>query len=269
MMNKAMSAAVLASCLLSSMALSWPTCAMSEEEIQQDLPENDESNVTAEEAPESPWSLEISTGVFTSYMWRGFKVYDGAAVQPSIDLSFDTGAGVLGANGWMHFSADSDKTEERFTEFDGTLRYEIEAGPATVALGHLWYTYPHPWNRTSIPHTNEFFGSLSFALPVVPTLSVYEDYEEFHNQYYELALSHEFSRLWGPETSFALYASFGFASNAEKVYDENGLEQVTVGMLVTLPIGPFSLSPSVNYTFKVDEATINQFWSGMVMSYSF
>ena len=241
------------------------TSAAEEEVIAEPLAAAEE--IAAAEEEECPLSVDLSMSLFTSYMWRGLKLYDGASIQPNLDIAYDTGSGILRANGWMHITGDSDNTEERFTEFDGTLMYEYQVGPVTLAAGHLWYTYPGYLD--SIPSTNEIFGSIAVDLPLTPTLSVFHDYREVDNQYYELGLSHEFAELWGPDTALTPYAGFGFASHAEKAYDSGGLEQVTIGVSVSVPMGPFALEPSVNYSFKADEETANQLWGGAGISYSF
>lgn len=225
---------------------------------------------TAQAAEEEKfWSVDTSVSVFSDYMWRGFRLYDGPSIQPSLTVSADTGYGVLSGNGWMHISGDSDKQAERFTEFDGTLKYEYQIGPVVLGAGHIWYTYSDFGDGTEIPDSAEFFGSVAVDVLLAPTLTVYHDYEEFHNQFYELGFSHEFAEIFGEGTSVTPYASFGWASHAEKAYDKGGLEEVTIGTSLAMPFGPLSFEPSVNYTFGIDKLTQNQFWAGLTLAYSF
>lgn len=228
----------------------------------------DEATVTATaEEDKKPWSVDTSVGLYSSYMWRGFRLYDGLSIQPSVTGSVDTGYGTLSANGWMHLTGDSHKRSERFTEFDGTLKYENQFGPVTIGAGHIWYVYSDYGDGTENPNSEEFFGTVAVDVPLTPTLTVYEDYDLTDSQFYELAVSHEFA-VFGDETAITPYASFGFASNGGG-YKKEGLEEVTIGASTSLPFGPLSFDPTVNYTFAVDEYAVNQLWAGLVLSYSF
>ena len=166
----------------------------------------------------------------------------------------------------MHFSADQESGMERFTEVDWTIKYEYSWDPVSVAVGYLWYRYP----TGDVADTDEFFATLGYDWDVLnPTLSFYQDTDLFDNQYYELTLSHEFSDVLGEETATTPYVTFGFASDAEKVYEENGLVVVTAGTALSFAWGPVTVSPNINYTFKVDDNTVNNFWFGTNLSYSF
>ena len=62
----------------------------------------------------------------------------------------------------------------------------------------------------------------------------------------------------------------GFASNAApKAYEDNGIEQITTGISAAIPFGLIGITPAVNYTFKIDETTVNQLWAGIAVGYSF
>ena len=220
-------------------------------------------------AEESPLSVDLSTGLYSDYMFRGFNLYDGIAIQPSLGTSYDLGdAGTLGANVWAHLSGEGDRQAEKFTEVDYTLSYDISLGIASIGLGHVWYTFPD--SDDGIDDSAEFFASISFDTLLSPSFSFYHDYDAFDAQYYELGLSHtlECSYL-GEGFNITPFVNFGFASNAEKVYaDSGGLVQITYGAYFDLDLGDIAVTPSINYTNESDDAASNEFWVGLAFDYS-
>lgn len=234
-----------------------------------------ESAVADEEASK-PLTLDTTVGVVSDYMFRGFNLYDGTAIQPAATLTYDTGAGKVAGNLWMHLSAEGDRQAEKFTEIDGTVSYQIELAPATLKVGHIWYTFPD--NSDAIVDSAEFFANVVFddsefnpLFSVTPSFTVYEDYRAVDGQDDELSFSHLFEpEALGKGFNATPYVTFGFATNSDKVYDDDsGLMQVTYGVSSELALGDFSVVPSLNYTSKVDDATVNEFWFAGNLNYSF
>jgi hypothetical protein len=230
------------------------------------------SSATAEES-ESPFSVDFNTYIASDYMFRGQNLYDGTSVQPSVGVNYDSDFGTLSALGWAHFSAEGDRQEEKFTEVDATLSYSYTFDPLTVSIGNSWYTYPR--SKDEIDNTAEAFITLIFddteysPFLLTPTVSVFHDYEEFDNQYYELGLSHTFEV--GSDANpfvFTPFAAFGFASNAEKIYEDNGLVQITWGVSWEFESGDVSVVPNLSYTHKIDDNTVNEFWFGLSFGFS-
>lgn len=224
-------------------------------------------SVAFAEEEESSLSFDISAGVFSDYMFRGFNLFEGTSVQPSATLSWDTGYGTLSGNIWMHLSAESDRQEERFTELDNTFSYSKEFGALTATVGHIIYSFPGD-NRGN-KDTREIYASLAADVILSPSLSIYHDYEEFDAQYYELGLAHEFSDLVAEGVGPRPFAIFAFGSNAEKVYEDDGLEHVTFGTSMSIPVGRLTITPTLNYTAAVDDALDNEFWFGTSFGASF
>ena len=224
--------------------------------------------VSPANAQDSNWSFNLSSGFYSDYMFRGFNLYDGVSIQPSATVAHSFGEfGVLSGNVWAHLSAEGDRQDEKFTEVDYTLNYSVSLGILELGVGHIWFTFPR--DDDMISDTAEFFGSLSVDTFLNPSLSVYHDYQDFDAQYYELGLSHtlECSYL-GEGFNITPFVNFGFASNAEKVYeDSSGLVQVTYGAYFDLALGDIAVSPSLNYTSQVDDATQNEFWIGVAFNY--
>ena len=215
--------------------------------------------------PESPFSVDLAAALASDYMFRGQNLYDGISIQPSATASYDTGAGTLSAGLWMHLSAEGDRQAEKFTELDATIAYEIPLDPVTLKVGHLWYTYPN--DDDEIADTAEFFGAVSlddsemlpFALS--PTLAYYYDYREIEYHIFELGMSHKFEcEGLGKGFNTTPYVTFGFVSDGEVLYEDDGLAYVNLGTSFEMELGNISVVPSVNYTFEVDDNTVNEFW---------
>ena len=222
--------------------------------------------VRAEESP--ALTGDVSLGAFSDYMFRGFRLFNGNSIQPSLNLHYNTDAGNFTAGAWSHLSADNEASSERFTEIDYTLKYEKAFDGFTIALGNIFYAYPS--DKTNIPQSNEVFATLALNVPLTPTLTVYHDYRAFDAQYYELGFSHTFDKICGAENAtLTPFTSFGFASNADKVYADNGLVQVTTGVSSAITVGSAVVTPVINYTSKVDDLTANQLWFGMSVGTSF
>jgi hypothetical protein len=170
----------------------------------------------AEPAEEqSPWAFSATAGFFSDYMFRGQKLYEGTSIQPSITGSYDFGdLGSISANVWSHIPAESGPKSDKFTEVDYAVSYSYVMEPVTLTVGHLLYTYPSD-NTHALYTRGEIFGTLAVDMPLNPTFTIYEDYDEFDAQYYELILSHtlEFKSL-GEGFNMTPSVAFGFGSNA-------------------------------------------------------
>jgi hypothetical protein len=220
---------------------------------------------TAEETAKA-WSVDTAVSFYSDYMFRGFNLFNGTSIQPSVYANYETDFGTFTAGAWSHLSADQKSGGDRFTEIDYTLKYSYSWEPVTIAAGYLWYRYP----SDDIVETEEFFATLSYDWDLLnPVVNFYHDTDAFDNQYYDLTLSHEFSDVLGSETAITPYVNFGFASDADKVYEDDGLVVVIAGTSVSYDFGPITVSPNFNYSFKVDDNTVNTFFIGTNLSYSF
>ena len=228
------------------------------------------ADVRAEEAPaDCALSLETSVGVFSDYMFRGFNLYDGISLQPSVAVAYTLGEyGTLSASNWMHFSAEGDRKAEAFTEMDPEIRYSMDFDGFSVSVGHVWYVYPD--GDDDINDTAEVLAEIELDTLLSPTFSVWHDYRDFDSQYYALGFSHEFLiEELGEGFNVTPYATFGFASNAEDVYADNGLVTISEGVSSTMKLGVIDVTVSLNYTHKVDDETDNEFWSGIEFVHAF
>jgi hypothetical protein len=217
-----------------------------------------------------PWTLDLSTTFASDYMWRGFNLYDGMSIQPSLAGTYEVpSGGTFGASVWSHLSAEGNRKAEAFSEVDYTITYSHTFDPVTLTVGHAWYTFPED-NTNLTTDSNEYFFVASFDAMLNPSVSYYRDYDTFDSNYYELNLSEEVTLSALGEFTFTPFVSLGFASESEKVYaDDDGLVQGTIGASWTVMMGDVSLTPSLNYTREVADVTVSEFWISTKFSYSF
>ena len=214
--------------------------------------------------------MDLATGFYTDYMFRGFNLYDGVSIQPSVAASYDAGDyGSFGASVWSHLSGEGEVSPtKKFTEVDYTASYNKSFGIVGISLGHIWYTFPGYTDQ--FPNSNEVFASIALDTLLTPTLSAYHDYDEFDAQYYELGLSHTIETdALGEGFNVTPFVTAAFASNAEKVYADDGLVHVTFGASFDAKLGDITISPSLNVTRESDDLAQNEFWVGTSFSWSY
>ena len=234
----------------------------------------------ATEEPVDPLSFTFTSGIFSAYMDRGQALFDGNSMQNSFNVNYATEeSGDIWFNLWSHYPGSSksgeSETQPDFIEVDYSLGYTYNVDDWTFTTGISYYSLP----RRNLPQLDyvllyefgEVVSSISYDAFITPTVTYFQDFSYFYTQYYSLNLAHTWE-LEADKTPVALtaYVDFGFASNSDTViYKNNGLEQITYGVSGDITLGSFNLVPSINYTQKVDEYTINQLWMGMNLSYAF
>ncbi|MCB0317549.1 MAG: hypothetical protein KDD56_02245 [Bdellovibrionales bacterium] len=225
--------------------------------------------VSIQSASADDLTLDLNAGFYSDYMFRGFNLYDGTSIQPAVGLGYGlSDSSSVNFSAWSHLSGEGGKsTATKFTEIDYTASYDVSFDNVGLSFGHIWYTYPA--DSDGINDTSEFFASIAFDTFLTPTVSAYHDYEEFDAQYYELGLSHTVETdALGDGFNMTPYVTFAFASNADKVYADDGLVHVTFGVSFDAAIGDVVLSPSLNVTREADDLTENEFWTGINFGYS-
>jgi len=224
----------------------------------------------------SSFSGNLTMGLFSDYMFRGFQNYDGTSFQPQANVNYDTGAGVFSAGAWAHISAEGNRQSEKLTEIDYTAAYAFAIEETALKFGHIWYTYPQDRNGVFVD-TKEIFASIAFDdtklnkfFSLSPSLTVYHDYDFLSGgQYYELGFSHLFECGVGDkQRNLTPFVTFGLASSSEKIYNNNGLVQTTLGASTSIPWGELTLTPSISYTAESDKNTVNELWFGTTVGWA-
>lgn len=222
----------------------------------------------AEEECEKPWEVNLQADLFSAYMFRGQNLFDGASLQPLVAGSYDFEEfGSVGGYVWSHLSMDKSRSaEERFTEIDYNLYYSLSFEPVTAEIGLLWYTYPN--GDDDIDNTEEWYIKIELDTFLSPTFTYIRDFDVYDANFYTLGFSHKLEcDCLGEGFNITPAATFFFASDAETYYEDNGLESITVGVSSDMTLGEIAVVPSINYNFKIDETTKNQFWFGLTFQY--
>jgi len=217
----------------------------------------------------SPFTVDLSTALFSSYMNRGLNLYDGASFQPSITPSYDFGDyGSVSAQVWMQIPADGDREDTpKFFELDRSIVYNYTLAPFTISAGHYWYIYP---NGSVINQaSNEIYSSIVVDALLSPTLSFYYDYRQYDSAYYELWFSHEFKATGEDGYNFTPFVNFGFTYHGEKYFQNDGLVHITYGISTDLAAGPVTIQPQIAFTDAHDPTGDHNIWFGLTGIISF
>lgn len=226
------------------------------------------SVVTAEESCDKAWSLGLQTDLYSAYMFRGQDIYNGASIQPAVSGAYDFGdLGETSGSVWSHLSADESlPASERFTEIDYTISHTLTFDPVSIGVGHIWYTYPD--SDDDIENSAEYFAKVGLDVLLAPTFTYYRDYDQIKANFFNLGFSHSLQTAeYGDKLTFVPYVDTTFVSDADGLYEDDGLAYIATGVKANVALGQFALVPSVQYNFEIDEATDNKLSLGVSLAY--
>jgi hypothetical protein len=208
---------------------------------------------------ESLLSVDLGVDVLSDYVFRGQNLFDGLSIQPAASAAYSLGElGTIGGSFWAHFSAEDDSPPEGFTEIDWTVDYEISIDILTLGAGGIFYTFPS--GDDAIANTQEFYVSAAVDTLLSPSLTYYRDVDEFKTHYFEFGIEHG---IEGADWNLTPSLTFGFAASAERVYKDNGLEFVALGLGSDFGAGPLTVTPSLTMIFEVDDTTDDELVLGL------
>ncbi len=202
------------------------------------------------EAPTPATGLAEAT-LLNGYVWRGQVMNDEVVLQPSITL----GKGAFTINTWGNMNLTDAVTEDApdFSELDLTFGYSKTVGTVALGAGLIEYSFPN----TTFANTREVYGSIGLpTLPVVPSLSVYYDFDEADGVYGLLSLG--YSRSLMEKATLALFASLGAATAEYNSFyfgvDESALNDLNVGATLSIPVTKsLTITPGVQFTTLPDD----------------
>ena len=220
-----LSACALALTLLSAVAAQEEAAVEQEEAIEQ------------AGASEKPWSVEVDTGWFSDYVWRGQRL-GGHSWQSGVTL----GAYGFAFNVWHQH----DFKEGQTTELDYTFSYDLPLGMihesldiVALSVGYLYYTFP---NLDEDDESHEFFTSVGLDVPLEPTFTYYYDWELGNGSYYHLGVGHEFDM--SEYASLNLGAGVGY-NDGQWGY-KSSFSDLLLSASLGIPIGDYvSINPGV------------------------
>ncbi len=185
-----------------------------------------------------------------AYVWRGQVLNDETVLQPS----FTVGKGAFTINTWGNMNLTDSVTEDApdFSELDLTFGYSKTVGAVALGAGLVEYTFPN----TTYAGTREVYGTIAApTLLIVPTLSVYYDFDEADGVYANLALS--YSHSIADKATLSLFTSLGAASAEYNEFyfgvDDSALNDLNVGASLSIPVTKsLTIVPAVQYTTLAD-----------------
>jgi hypothetical protein len=202
-----------------------------------------------ESAPTPPTALAEAT-LANGYVWRGQVLNNEAVLQPSFTL----GKGPFTINTWGNMNLTDSVTEDApdFSELDLTFGYSKMLGAVALGAGLIEYSFPN----TTFANTREVYATISLpTLLIVPTLSLYYDFDEADGVYGNLALT--YSHSIAEKATLALFASLGAATSEYNAFyfgvDQNALNDMNVGASLSIPVTKsLTITPAVQYTALPD-----------------
>ena len=200
-------------------------------------------------APTPPTALAEAT-VANGYIWRGQVLNKEAVLQPS----FTVGKGAFTINTWGNVNLTDAVTEDApdLSELDLTFGYSKTLGTVALGCGLVEYSLPN----TTYAGTREVYATIGLpTLLIVPTLSVYYDFDEADGVYGSLALT--YSHSLSDKATLALFTSLGAATSDYNSYyfgvDDNALNDVNAGASLTIAVTKsLTVTPAVQYTALAD-----------------
>ena len=208
-----------------------------------------------EQAAPTPVGATLDMPVLSAYVWRGQVINDEAVVQPSLTVT----KGGFSLNAWGNLNLTDAVTDDamEFSEIDLTAAYSYKVGAVGLGAGYIEYLFPQQTlNAEAYPGTREVYASIGLPdLVVVPSLSVYYDFDEAQGVYAVASLG--YTHACAERLSLALNTSIGFASEDYNAYyfgvDEAAFNDVNAGAALTWKVcDTLSITPAVQYTMLVD-----------------
>jgi uncharacterized protein (TIGR02001 family) len=193
-------------------------------------------------APQAGHAADATLGadVLSAYVWRGVTFNDEGVIQPSLDVSHESG---LGLNVWANFDLgdyDGAVDSGEISETDLTVSYAVPVEGIDLSVGLIEYTFPQAGADTS---TREVYVSTGYGLTedLSVSLDVYYDFDEVDGVYGTAGVAYGIAA--SEEVALELGASLGAAdSSFAEAYGgtDSGLFDWNVSLS-----GSYALSESV------------------------
>ena len=197
-------------------------------------------------------------GVYSSYVWRGFKLYDGTVLQTGVGSAFRG----LSMDLWASNGLGHDE-ETASSELNYAIDYSLGLGLFSVSMGHTFYVFPPDASSTS-----EFHLGASLDIPGTPSVFWFRDYDEGAGNYFQVELEHT-ARL---SEFLSASANAAFGINDGLFLDGTG-QDLLIGLdLVISLFEGLELVPSINYSAvfgEMAEISEDMFFGGVALNFQF
>jgi uncharacterized protein (TIGR02001 family) len=199
------------------------------------------------------WKVDAAAAYSSKYIWRGIMQVDDPVLQPSLNLN----KGGFTFNVWGSYDlTNKNNHKNNFTEIDLTAEYAFSFGDLSLPVGIINYQFPN----TRFNSTSEIYAGASYNWIITPTLKVYQDIDEAHGEYVNLALAYTYDLpapaadvTWG----LALGLAGGWASkDNNKFYwgiDEDMFTDALGTIGLPIKIKEFvTITPAYNHVWLLD-----------------
>jgi uncharacterized protein (TIGR02001 family) len=215
--------------------------------------------------------IQVSSdmGIYSKYIWRGFKLDDDPVMQSGIYTSIKG----FTVSVWGSFDIGTDD-ELASDEVDYAIDYTYEFEDyLSLSLGHTYYDFP-PADLFS----KEFYIGLGFDVLLSPSLTWYRDYGDEDlgggdGTYTVLSLSHSLPLGDSPVT---LDLS-GHAGYNNKLFIKGEGGDTALGIGLTIPLTEkITFNPNINYSMPFgdlkdseDGNQEDEFYYGFTLAFDF
>ena len=213
-------------------------------------------------------TVNSDAGIYSKYIWRGFKLDSDPVMQPGIYVGIKELT--IGIWGSMDIDAEDALNSD---EIDYIIDYTHEFEKFSISVGHTYYDFP-PGDTFS----REFYIGFGLNTILSPTLTWYEDYGDEdsgggNGSYVVLGLSHSFP-LGDSPVNLDLSGHVGY-NNELFITGEGGDTLLSAGLTVPLA-GKITFNPNINYSIPFgdlkDSEDGNQdeeFYYGFTLTFDF
>lgn len=204
------------------------------------------------------WSVDSRIDIFSSYIFRGKRLFSGVSLQPEIRPKYQISeTRSVDTLLWAHLPASGSS----FSEFDGSFAFSQRYSRATFSVGHRSYLVTDA--DSPLKSRSELWGAVALDTMLNPVFTVFQDYTRYNQQYYDVTLSHVFEKSGEDAFNLGLFSSFGYVTNGREQYRADGLVQITSGITSEYDLGGVSVKPTLAYTSAADTASRNSVWGGV------
>ncbi len=189
-------------------------------------------------AEEIEKSASASIGFFTHYMWRGFQIHEGAAIQPTMDLTY----GNFGVNLWADFNTD----DQEHVETDLTLNYHFDVAKVGIDVGYIYYALD------AIDDTEEIYLSLAYDTLLSPSITLYQDVDQGNGGYLEATIGHSFALSDDVGVNLGALCSYNM-HNDYSFGDYTDFHHAELSASLSFAIRDITIEPMIAYSFSMSK----------------
>ena len=197
--------------------------------------------------------VTVGADVASAYVWRGITFNDEGVIQPSVDISSESGIGI---NVWGNFDlGDYDQAVEGgdFQEIDLTLSYAVPVEGVDLSIGLIDYLFPGGGEGSAEVYASlgKEIGESGLSLGA----NVYYDFDEVEDVYANITAAYGFDL--SESLAMELSGSIGTGGEDATAGTDSGLHDYNLKLSATQAASEStSVGLYVAYTGSADSAAL-------------